>query len=92
LKPAADHRQTTRLLARHCLTGIIASWALLLGLVWTDVGQIGTLMDRSPVGWIGYLMLAVAFASTGGAIGIGVAVSSGPLDQPETLDRKPSPR
>jgi hypothetical protein len=63
-----------RRLARHALTGVIASWALLLGLVWSDVGRIGTLMDRSEVGWIGYAMLAVAFASTGAAVGLGVAL------------------
>jgi hypothetical protein len=71
-----DDRYLIRMLARRCLTGIIASWTLLLGLVWSDVGQIGSLMDRSEIGWIGYLMLAVAFATTGGAIGMGVAVSS----------------
>jgi hypothetical protein len=47
---------------------------LLLGLVWSDVGRIGTLMDSSEVGWIGYIMLAVAFASTGAAVGLGVAL------------------
>lgn len=71
-----DDRYMIRMLARRCLTGIIASWVLLLGLVWSDVGQIGTLMDASDVGWIGYLMLAAAFAGTGGAIGMGVAVAS----------------
>jgi hypothetical protein len=46
----------------------------MLGLLWTDVGQVDSLMARSPEGWIGLLMLVVAFGSTGGAVGMGVAV------------------
>jgi hypothetical protein len=63
-----------RFLARHCATGIVAGWALLLGLKWTDVGRIGTLMDNSDIGWLGYLMLAAGFGLTGGAVAMGVAV------------------
>jgi len=44
-----------------------------LGFVWTDVGHIGSLMDRSDIGWIGYVMLAVAFGTTGGAVAMGIA-------------------
>ena len=65
-----------RFLARHCATGIVAGLATLLGFVWTDVGQIGSLMARSEVGWLGYLMLAVAFATTGGAVAMGLAAMS----------------
>ena len=62
-----------RYLARHCATGVAAGLALLLGFVWTDVGHIGSLMDRSDIGWIGYVMLAVAFGTTGGAVAMGIA-------------------
>lgn len=63
-----------RFLARHAATGAVAGLALLLALVWTDVGRIGTLMDRSDIGWAAYLLLAGAFAATGAAVGMGVAV------------------
>ncbi len=63
-----------RFLARHGATGFFAGLAALLGLVWTDVGRIGTLMAGSDVGWLGYLMLAAGFGFTGAAVGMGVAV------------------
>lgn len=63
-----------RFLARHAATGVVAGWALLLGLKWTDVGRIGTLMDNSEVGWLGYLMLAAGFGTTGAAVAMGIAV------------------
>lgn len=63
-----------RFLARHCTTGVAAGWCLLLGLKWTDVGRIGTLMDNSDVGCLGYLMLAAGFGLTGGAVAMGIAV------------------
>lgn len=72
-RPGHDGR-LLRFLASHCATGVVAGWALLLGLKWTDVGRIGTLMERSDVGWIGFLMLAAGFGLTGGAVAMGVAV------------------
>lgn len=63
-----------RFLGRHCATGIAAGLSTLLGLVWSDVGQIGSLMARSDVGWLGYLMLAAGFGLTGGSVGMGIAV------------------
>lgn len=63
-------------LLRHAVTGVVAGWVLMLGLVWSDVGHVGSLMDRSPIGWIGYLMLVAAFASTGAAVGVGVALTT----------------
>lgn len=64
----------TRFLARHCATGIAASWTLLLGLLWTDVGQLGTLLDRSSSGWLALIVLAASFGLTGGAVAMAVAV------------------
>ena len=63
-----------RFLARHCATGVAAGWALLLGLIWTDVAGIGGLIHGSTLGWLGLLMLAGAFGLTGGAVAMGVAV------------------
>jgi hypothetical protein len=63
-----------RFLARHAATGAVAGLVALLGMVWTGVAGLDGLMDRSDVGWVAYLMLAVAFATTGAAVGMGVAV------------------
>jgi hypothetical protein len=59
------------LLAR-ALDGVAAGWAVLLGLVWTDVGRIGTLMDRSDTGELAMGVLALVFAVTFGPIGVAV--------------------
>lgn len=71
--PAHDWR-LLRFLASHCATGVAAGWALLLGLKWTDVGRIGSLIERSDIGWLGLLMLAAGFGLTGGAVAMGIAV------------------
>lgn len=63
-----------RFLIRHAASGAVAGLATLLGLMWTDVGGVRTLIGGSDVGWIAYVMLAVAFATTGAAVGMGVAV------------------
>lgn len=63
-----------RFLLRHCLTGVIAGWALLLGFLWTDVGHIGTLTDSGETGTLGLIMLVVMFGLTGGAVAMGAAV------------------
>lgn len=64
-----------RFLLRHCLDGVIAGWALLIGLLWTDVGRVRTLIYASDVGWLALIMLAVAFAITFGSVGMGIAVN-----------------
>lgn len=63
-----------RFLARHAAGGAAAGLITLLGLVWTGVAGLDGLMARSDVGWVAYLMLAVAFGATGAAVGMGVAV------------------
>jgi hypothetical protein len=76
MTPPGHDWRLLRFLARHGISGLVAGWALLLGLKWTDVGRIGTLMDNSDIGWLGYLMLAAGFGLTGAAVGMGVAVMS----------------
>ena len=74
MREPEDPWRPVRFFARHCVSGVMAGWALMLGLLWTDVGQVDSLMARSPEGWIGLLMLVVAFGSTGAAVGMGVAI------------------
>lgn len=65
-------RQQARFLVARALDGVAAGWAVLLGLVWTDVGRIGTLMDRSDLGELAMAVLALVFAVTFGPIGVAV--------------------
>jgi hypothetical protein len=74
-RPAHDGR-LLRFLFRHCATGIAASWALLLGLLWTDALGLRTLLHAADEGWLGLALIAAGFALTGGAVGMGVAVMS----------------
>jgi hypothetical protein len=61
-----------RFLIARALDGVAAGWTVLLGLVWTDVGRIGTLMDRSDLGELAMGVLALVFAVTFGPIGVAV--------------------
>ncbi|MGF1660133.1 MAG: hypothetical protein ACFCUS_11960 [Rubrimonas sp.] len=63
-----------KFLARNCLTGIICGWAVLLGFLWTDVGNIGTLTESGSSGALGMFLLAVMFGLTGGSVAMGIAV------------------
>jgi len=61
-----------RFLIARAADGVAAGWATLLGLVWTDVGRIGSLMDRSDQGELAMAVLAMVFAVTFGPIGVAV--------------------
>lgn len=67
--PCSANTESRFLLARAA-DGVAAGWAALLGLVWTDVGHIGTLMDRSDQGELAMALLATVFAVTFGPVGI----------------------
>jgi hypothetical protein len=70
----AVDRALRRHVSRRCLDGVAAGWALMLGLVWTDVGRVGSLIDSSEHGALALIMLALVFASTGAAAGMGLAL------------------
>jgi hypothetical protein len=59
-----------RRLVLWVLDGVAAGWVLLLALVWSDVGRIGTLMDASDHGELSMAMLAAVFAFTFGFWGL----------------------
>ena len=80
-------QKLTRFLMRRCVEGVMAGWALMLGLLWTDVGRVGSLLDSSDHGALALCMLAVAFASTGGAVAMGIAAFSGAAIRAESERR-----
>ena len=53
-----------------CCAGLVAAG----GLVWLDVGHLGTLMRGAPDGWIAGLLLAAGFMITFGSVAIGAAI------------------
>ena len=68
-------QKLTRFLLRKCLDGVMAGWAVMLGLLWTDVGGVGSLIRSSEFGLLALAMLAFAFAITFGSAAMGVAVN-----------------
>ena len=68
-------QKLTRFLLRKCLDGVMAGWALMLGLMWTDVGGVGSLIRSSDYGLLALGMLAFAFAITFGSAAMGIAVN-----------------
>ena len=54
--------------------GILASWVLLAGLLYVDIGGLGRLVAGSPDGLVAFGMLAVGFAVTFGGAAAATAV------------------
>ena len=77
----AEARRALRRFALWGAEGAAAGLALMLGLLWTGVGGVDALIDRAPSGWVALLMLAAAFGTTGGAIGVGVGAASMRVDR-----------
>lgn len=67
-----------RFMLRHAATGIAVGWALMLTAIWADLGGLGRLLAGSPDGGLATALLAILFAITFGAVGIGVGVMSLP--------------
>ena len=63
-----------KFLFRSMCDGIAIGWALLLFLIWSDIGGIGTMIHTSSLGEMATAMLAVVFAITFGSVGMGVAI------------------
>jgi hypothetical protein len=68
-------QKLTRYLIRHLLTGVAVGWSLLLAIVWTDLGGIGSLVHGSDAGALALSMLAFAFAITFGSAAMGIAAN-----------------
>jgi hypothetical protein len=65
-----DPTKLIRFVARQTLTGVIAGWTVLLGLLWMDIGGLGTRVAASPDRELVTFMLAGAFGVTFGFVGI----------------------
>lgn len=61
-------------LFRSMCEGIAVGWTLLLLIIWSDIGGVGSLIHASPLGDLATVMLAAVFAITFGSVGMGVAV------------------
>ncbi len=78
-----DPYRLMRFMMRQALTGVMAGWAILLALLWLDVGGLGARVHGSPDGWIVTLMLAGAFGVTFSMVGILWGVSVLLPDEPD---------
>jgi hypothetical protein len=76
---AVTAAQAGRRLFLWTADGVAAGWVLLLMLVWTDVGRIGTLMRASEHGELSMALLAAVFGVTFGFWGllVGAILSPG---------------
>lgn len=70
-----------RFLALHAATGILVGWGLLTTVIVKDISGLGSLLAASEQGGLATLLLAVFFAITFGAAGIGIAVINLPWDE-----------
>ena len=61
-------------LLKHCAVGAIAGWTLLGGMLWFDVGGLGTLVSNSPEGVFAVGLMAFFFLITFGTVAMGGAV------------------
>jgi|OM-RGC.v1.027179334 hypothetical protein len=68
-------QKLTRFLLRRCLDGVAAGLAVMLGLLWTDVGGVGGLVRSSDHGVLALAMLSFAFSITFGSAAMGVAIN-----------------
>lgn len=70
-----------RFMLSHAASGVAVGWAFLLAILWLDVSGLGTRLAASPDGGLATAVLAVLFAITFGAVGIGIAVINLPWDR-----------
>ena len=73
--PRGETRAAVRRMAFAALEGAAAGLALLLALVWIEVANLATLTRGSSSGEIGMAMLAAAFATTFGAVGLAIGAA-----------------
>lgn len=72
--PEREPRSLISFLLRSMCDGIAVGWALLLAILWSDVGGVGSMIRASSIGEMAVAMLAVVFAITFGSVGMGIAV------------------
>ncbi|MGG7568469.1 hypothetical protein ACQ5SO_20130 [Rhodovulum sp. DZ06] len=65
-----DPFKLVRFVAKHALHGVLAGWTTLLAILWLDIGGFGTLVHGSEDRELISAMLAGAFGTTFGLVGI----------------------
>ncbi|MEM6438494.1 MAG: hypothetical protein AAF763_02185 [Pseudomonadota bacterium] len=68
-KPYDPHK-LTRFLLHHAANGVAAGWIVMLLLLWLDVGGLGALITGSDQRELVTAMMAGAFGTTFGVVGI----------------------
>jgi len=64
-----------RYLLSHLLAGCLGGLLATAGLIATDVGSLGYLMQHSEDGWLAAALLALGLSGTFGSAAIGCAIS-----------------
>ena len=64
-----------RYLLSHLVVGCVAGLVATAGLIATDVGSLGYLMQHSEDGWLAAVLLAVGLSGTFGSTAIGCAIT-----------------
>ena len=75
-------------LIRHGCAGIAAGWTAVAGLLWLDVGSLGTLVLESELAPLPLIMLLAFFALTFASLAMGAAIMGLARDPAE---RSPAP-
>lgn len=65
-----DPTRLVRFVAKHAFHGVIAGWTSLLLILWLDIAGFGTLVASSAQRELITAMLAAAFGTTFGLVGI----------------------
>lgn len=65
-----DPFKLVRFVGKHALHGVLAGWTALLAILWLDIGGFGTLVRGSEERELISVMLAGAFGTTFGLVGI----------------------
>ena len=64
-----------RYLLSHLMVGCVGGLVATVGLIATDVGSLGDLMQHSEDGWLAAALLTVGLSGTFGSAAIGCAVT-----------------
>lgn len=65
----------------HAATGFLVGVLCSIGVTLLDIGNIGTLIQASDVGWIAFALMTFKLGVTFGAAQVGIAVFTGGFER-----------